>query len=179
MVCRDCGVILTEENWPIYLREAKDKGRRNNYLCINCKRKHDREYAESHKVECRTRANNWYHIHKTEVRGKRKEYEKWYREQTKEKRREEDEAIKIMALSYYGNRRLECVCCGETKLDFLTIDHINDNGAEERKRLNRRGGIWFYKWLIENNYPSGYQTYCWNCQWGKRLNGTCPHQKAR
>lgn len=50
----------------------------------------------------------------------------------------------------------------------LSIDHINSNGAEERKRLFKGnygcGGYQFYLWLRKQGYPEGYQTLCRNCQ---------------
>lgn len=86
--------------------------------------------------------------------------------------------LKIEVLTHYGNSKLACVCCGETELSFLTIDHINNDGAEYRKLVGKAGKM-FYLWLKQNNYPKGVQTLCWNCQWGKRLCGTCPHKKVK
>lgn len=59
--------------------------------------------------------------------------------------------------------------------EFLTIDHIDGNGAEHRRTL-KRGGITFYRWLINNGFPSGFQTLCYNCNCAKGQYGTCPHQ---
>lgn len=75
------------------------------------------------------------------------------------------------ALEAYG---LACECCGEDTYDFLTIDHVNNNGAEHRKEI----GTNIYRWLKENDYPEGFQTLCYNCNMGKRLTGICPHQRA-
>ena len=33
-------------------------------------------------------------------------------------------------------------------------------------------------WLYRNNFPKGFQTLCFNCNWGKHINdGICPHQQ--
>lgn len=70
-----------------------------------------------------------------------------------------------------------CKCCGETEKSFLTIDHINNDGAKQRKRLKFKGaGSVIYGWLRRKKFPKGYQVLCWNCQWGKRKCGICPHQ---
>jgi len=72
-----------------------------------------------------------------------------------------------------------CNCCGETELLFLTIDHINNDGATHRKELGGRnfGGSRMHKWLIDNDFPPGFQILCANCQLGKHLNGgICPHK---
>lgn len=72
----------------------------------------------------------------------------------------------------YGGYK--CSCCGESNEAFLSIDHINNDGAEHRKKVNS-GSL--YKWLIENKFPSDFQILCMNCQWGKRKYGICPHQQ--
>ena len=76
----------------------------------------------------------------------------------------------------YGGYK--CACCGETEPMFLSIDHVNNDGAHERKSgLYNGSGTAFYQWLRKNGYPSGYQVLCMNCQVGKHKNGgVCPHQ---
>lgn len=71
-------------------------------------------------------------------------------------------------LTHYGNGHCSCAKCGFSDIRALTIDHINNNGAEHRKEL-RSQGIWsIYRWLKKNQCPSGYQTLCMNCQWIKQ-----------
>lgn len=76
----------------------------------------------------------------------------------------------------YGGYK--CACCGETEPMFLSIDHIDNNGAEERRSgLHSGSGYSFYRWLRKTGFPSGYQVLCMNCQVGKHKNGgVCPHQ---
>lgn len=83
--------------------------------------------------------------------------------------------LKVQVLSKYSKNNFpECVCCGETVLEFLTIDHINNDG--HKQSMDERKAI--YYWLKRNNYPDGFQTLCMNCQFGKRINnGICPHKK--
>lgn len=91
--------------------------------------------------------------------------------------------VKDEAFERYGG--YVCACCGETEKSFLTLDHINDDGAEFRKgitkgRKNTGGGQVTYRWLRRHGYPDGLQVLCHNCQWGKRMNkGVCPHQIRR
>lgn len=77
-------------------------------------------------------------------------------------------------LDHYGH---ECACCHETEPKFLTIDHINNDGAKQRHPSGGRlKAEKLYRWLILNNFPEGYQILCWNCNCGKHRNGgTCPH----
>ncbi len=77
------------------------------------------------------------------------------------------------AIMAYGG--YVCACCGETEPLFLSIDHINNDGAEHRKALKFRGGA-LYNWLKKNGYPEGFQVLCMNCNHGKRRNhNVCPH----
>ena len=75
-----------------------------------------------------------------------------------------------MVAAYGG----ECACCGESIKEFLTIDHINGDGAKDRKI--RGVGHTFYRWLRKNNWPQGrLQLLCWNCNCSKGTRGYCPH----
>ena len=81
------------------------------------------------------------------------------------------------ALMYYGNGKLACVCCGESRLKFLTIDHINNDGNIHRKK---NGTSLIAYWLKIHKYPEGFQTLCFNCNSGRALNGgICPHQEEK
>lgn len=84
------------------------------------------------------------------------------------KRHEKDRAA---ALSAYSDT-LSCSCCSEARLPCLTIDHVNNDGADHRREIGSGAAI--YSWLKKNAYPGGFQTLCWNCNSGKRL-GLCPH----
>jgi hypothetical protein len=68
---------------------------------------------------------------------------------------------KYLCLAQYGGK---CVGCGETHPYRLTFDHVNDDGADERRK-----GVKIYPWLIRNNFPKDIiQCLCWNCQQFKR-----------
>ena len=82
---------------------------------------------------------------------------------------------KLRCYSAYGGA--VCACCGETTLEFLSLDHTNNDGAKQRRLLKYHGsGHAFYVWLRKHGYPEGYQVLCMNCNFGKRMNGgVCPH----
>ena len=86
---------------------------------------------------------------------------------------------KTIIFNHYGS----CRCCGENNIYFLTIDHINNDGAEHSRKIyplnNKRvSGIAFYRWIIRNNFPDNLQSLCWNCNAGKQYSGLgiCPHK---
>lgn len=87
--------------------------------------------------------------------------------------------LKKLVMDEYGGK---CVCCGETEILMLTLDHVNNNGNVHRLELNKgkKGGAGhkIYVWARDNNYPDSLQVLCWNCNVGKQLNGgVCPHVK--
>jgi hypothetical protein len=71
--------------------------------------------------------------------------------------------LKIKVIGHY-NRRKRCVRCKEDDMWALTIDHIHGGGRAHMKSLGIIGGPKFYRWLVDHDYPSGYQVLCWNCQ---------------
>lgn len=80
------------------------------------------------------------------------------------------------AVAAYGGR---CQCPGGCDVDteaFLSIDHVNDDGAEHRKEI----GTSIYRWLKKNNYPKdGFRLLCYNCNIGRANSaGVCPHEHA-
>ena len=85
----------------------------------------------------------------------------------------EDRELKRLVLNNYSENNLRCSCCGETELEFLTINHINGGGVYHRKQL---GGGNFYRWLKRNNYPEGYNVLCSNCNSSLGYYGYCPHR---
>ena len=81
--------------------------------------------------------------------------------------------LKKEVFEAYGNK---CVCCGETNLAFLTIDHIYNDGAAHRA-AGVRSGTQTYMWLKRNKYPNAFRILCYNCNCGRQNNGgICPHQ---
>jgi len=83
-----------------------------------------------------------------------------------------------IVLFFYGGNPPKCACCGEMEIKFLTLDHINNDGAKHRRELwknNKKGGN-LCQWLITNNFPKGFQILCYNCNCAKGFYGKCPHQ---
>lgn len=87
--------------------------------------------------------------------------------------REYVEKIREMIFDVYGDI---CTCCGETEKIFLTIDHINNDGAEDYKK---HGNYKVYKRIIKEADHTKYQILCYNCNRGRYMNGgICPHKKG-
>lgn len=91
--------------------------------------------------------------------------------------RELKQKIRAEVLAHYGTSQdgiVKCSCCNEDNMDFLTIDHINGDGAAHKRQIKLNLDVW----LKKNGYPLGFQVLCYNCNCskGKPFNGnTCPH----
>ena len=71
---------------------------------------------------------------------------------------------KIEVLSHYGKGGLlQCSWegCFVTDVDMLELDHVNNDGAEERRKTGK-GTQRFYARLRKNGFPEGYPTLCCN-----------------
>ena len=82
---------------------------------------------------------------------------------------------KLLVLTHYGkDGRAQCCWedCGIVDPDMLSIDHINNDGNHHRNELMgnpRQAGAPFYRRLIREDYPEGFQTLCYNHQFKKEL----------
>ena len=70
-----------------------------------------------------------------------------------------------------------CACCGETIRAALTIDHMNDDGAEERRKFEDVRDYYRHM-LAQGCPPEHYQVLCRNCHEAKNCYGCCPHVTA-
>ena len=88
------------------------------------------------------------------------------------KRQRKDCKAKVFA--HYGSC---CACCGEDNMMFLTVDHVDNDGAEHRRTMTH--GSTISVWLVKHNFPEGFQILCYNCSCGRAHNGgVCPHQEG-
>ncbi len=85
---------------------------------------------------------------------------------------------KLRCLKAYGGDPPKCACCGESNLGFLTLDHVNSDGAAHRKALLSAPGGNRWRKLIRLGFPMDppLQVLCFNCNFGRQNNqGVCPH----
>jgi hypothetical protein len=134
-----------------------------------------RKYRKKHMDKIKIYNRKWRAEHREQVRKTcMKSYYK-----NKEKRsihtKEKNQNKKFSVLAIYSKGQPKCACCGETNIEFLTIDHVNNDGSKYRKKINCRGSGIYY-WLIKNHFPEGIQVLCMNCNFAKGQFGYCPHE---
>lgn len=81
--------------------------------------------------------------------------------------------LKYLIVLKYGGK---CECCGIDDIEFLTIDHTNNDGNNHRKELKQKKQT-LYAWLKRNNFPDGFRVLCFNCNCSRGAYGYCPHEK--
>lgn len=127
--------------------------------CKTCQAAKMRIYVKENSVHRTQLARNW--------RDKNYEYYKALGRKYTRQLREE-------VINAYGGK---CICCNESHIEFLAIDHIYNDGKEDRKIVGT--STQFYRYLKRNNYPKDrYQILCHNCNMAKAFYGQCPHQKG-
>jgi hypothetical protein len=138
-----------------------------------------KRYREKNKKARNAKSREWYYENLDRVKVLQKEYVRKNRAKVyaynaawqQRKRAEYREAV----VSGYGHA---CICCGVADTIFLEIHHPQGNGKADRKRTG--GNTYtFYRWLVENKFPKGYELLCANCH--KAIHqpgdGICPHKK--
>ena len=113
----------------------------NGYICKECKKRLDRE------TSAKRRSTNPEAFKKCVTKSKQK--------------------AKQAVFSHYCNGDIRCAKCGFDDMRALSIDHINGNGAKQKKELGGSGDK-TYRWIKKNDYPPGFQVLCMNCQFIKR-----------
>ena len=82
--------------------------------------------------------------------------------------------LKLQVIAGYGG---ECACCEIRIYEFLSVDHVKERGADERRRLgkNATSSGSLYRKIIRENFPDTYRILCYNCNMSLGFFGYCPH----
>lgn len=139
------------------------------------KKSYQRDYYQRNKTRIKKQQLAWRIQHKDDIRDYSKNYCRTNREKRKKYNEKWVQSRRLKCLIHYSGNPPKCACCGESHIEFLTIDHIHGGGRKDR--IHFGVGSNFYKWLIDNNFPSGFQVLCYNCNCSKGHYGYCPHKK--
>jgi hypothetical protein len=90
--------------------------------------------------------------------------------------------VRDKVIQGYGSK---CSCCGLSDPRFLTLDHVNNDGAAERRAIGNRNerscsSYSVYSRALSEHFPPRFQLLCWNCNCAKHQHGgVCPHQLTK
>jgi hypothetical protein len=137
------------------------------------KKKHNsknKEWADKNPNKVQDKNKRLYSTYTEKQMKDRAVYTKLWRTLNPGKIEAFNEQRKVKVLSYYGkDKTLQCCWegCSICDPDMLSIDHVNNDGAKDRK--TRRTGNSLYLSLEKDGYPEGFQTLCHNHQWKKEI----------
>jgi hypothetical protein len=160
-------------------KESTKKYRKSSKGKIKAKEYSQRPEVKAKQKEWRSRP---------EVKAKLKEYHE--RPEVRLRRQDQEQYDRLLILKTYSKRLSNsttpcCICCGENfHSDFLAIDHIaGRKQMDSEPELVKIGysskllAYALYLWIIENDFPSGFQILCSNCNFAKGMkknNNECP-----
>lgn len=107
--------------------------------------------------------------HRTIRNDKSVEYYQKNKKAFKKRTHEWVTSLKEKFFEIYGSK---CVCCGDSRKIFLTLDHVQGDGHKDRKRYNSPWNA--YQEAIKLHNVKRFQVLCANCNFAKRTNGLCP-----
>ena len=169
-ICSKCKKDLPIEMFTVH-RKTKD-GLYSQ--CKECKRLSDKKYCNNNKHKLKLKSHQYYLKNKEVITDKIKVYIKNNLDKHRAWGTKAKNKLKYEVFSHYCQSQSPKCYCGESDLSLLTIDHIKGKGNKHRKKLGMNGGGYnFYRWLIKNDYPEGFQVLCFNHQFKKK------HQECR
>lgn len=151
-LCRRCG--RTQPLTDFYPDRGKHDGRHS--ICKECVKAYQKARREADPT----------------IRQKNNEASKAWHRRNGAKRIALRKQVRLEMIAAYGGR---CACCGETAVEFLTLDHVGGWGAAHRaSNKSVSGRLPFI--LKEMCWPQdGFQLLCWNCNCSRGIYGYCPH----
>jgi hypothetical protein len=156
--CSKCKIEKSLTEFHIFTK----RGYLNSY-CKKCANKITKENREKYKEENGVSySTEWKRNHREEAhKHDKKRYTR----------------IKLALVTAYGG---VCTCCGEHRIEFLTLEHINHDGKEHRLRVGgnkNRGGHKIYSDVLKQGCPDNYTILCMNCNFAEKDGNPCPHKK--
>ena len=165
--CSKCGLVKPRS-------EFHKSSKLKSGLMSWCKQCRHKKYLENHLENLRRARNNRM------TKEEKREYYRKNRVRCSKYHKKYYLKTKMMVFTHYGDNPPKCACCGETIIQFLTVDHIHGDGNKHRRRTGMKNSLAIYLWLIKNNFPEGFQILCYNCNCGRaHNNGICPHKQLR
>lgn len=143
------------------------------------KRIYDKEYRGRNLEHRKKLGKVYYQENQEDIKKRAGTYYLKHKKELSKRAKERSQELKIKVLSHYSGNPPTCVCCGESFVEFLSIDHMDGGGRAHCERLKMHGGFRFYRWLEKNDFPAGYRVLCMNCNFALGRFGYCPHERIR
>jgi hypothetical protein len=86
------------------------------------------------------------------------------------------ENLKFSVFAIYSEGQPKCACCGETIIEFLSVDHIKGKGMRYGKDKRLQTNYELFRWIIRHHFPKCFRVLCRNCNSSLGQYGYCPHE---
>jgi hypothetical protein len=127
---------------------------------------HSKEYRTENREKVLEKSTEHYHSNKEYYKQRNRESYLRNRLRRSIESQQQRAFIKETIMKHYSNGDIKCVECDINDIDMLTLDHINNNGAEHKREIGSHRkdckGIGMYGWIVKNDFPKGFQVLCWN-----------------
>jgi hypothetical protein len=117
-------------------------------------KEYNKQYQLGHRDVIKIQHHDWYLQNSDTIKSRIYKRYNANREEILEQNRAKNLDLKLLVFSHYGKH---CAICGETRIEFLCLDHVNGGG-----NLLDEHGIPFYRELAKAGFPEGYRVLCWN-----------------
>ena len=138
--------------------------------CKKCRAEYLQQLRKANPEPHRESSRRWATANKQQVSERIGRWQEANPEKVAQYRRDYRDRLRATVFAHYGT---SCACCGTA--ENLSIDHVNGDGRRHRFEVGGRNGVsvQMYLWLIENNFPSGFQTLCMPCNSSKDVTAAC------
>ena len=92
----------------------------------------------------------------------------------KYKQKQRYELKRKIVVWHYSCGTFKCICCGEWRYEFLTINHIER--IRRKVPSSKYSGYALITKLLRENLPKGFNIMCQNCNASYGQRGYCPHE---
>lgn len=165
-ICTRCG--LRKKLGDFSPRKDGKYGR--HAWCRACRRGDWNSRAAEINSARRSDYSQWDEKRRKRQRAATKRYRENNRERLLQRHREHHREMRNEVIQRYGGA---CACCGETRIEFLVIDHVEGGGHKERQAIGTNG---VYRKLSKaEGTLKGYRVLCYNCNCALAFCGYCPH----
>lgn len=174
-ICTKCKVNKPLLDYGFH-RYGKNKKQPRCKKCRNNSHRQERLIEEVRKIEI---LQNIQYRSRPEIRERMNKYSMDYRKNPLKKSKileyskKHNRELKLTVVNEYGGK---CVCCGEDRFEFLSIEHSFGDGRKYREKI---GGGRVYRDLKKRGFPKdeGIQVMCFNCNCSRGFYKCCPHEK--
>jgi len=138
-----------------------------------------RAYYEANKATISERQRQWRAKNAESIRARGVVWNRANPDRLRVYAQRTRERIRLQVLGRYSDGEICCACCGEHRLVFLALDHVDGAGNAHRRAIGHKAGLAFYRWVITAGFPPMFRVLCHNCNCARGWYGRCPHEDER